>query len=94
MESLLSKYGFHFQAFSPKLIEELIKSSSFEHVEEIASYIDNSKSLSFLKDYTIVRGNSPLDKQIQEAEEENKRNEKLYKKLGTITGLALVIMLF
>lgn len=66
MESLLSKYGFHFQAFSPKLIEELIKSSSFEHVEEIASYIDNSKSLSFLKDYTIVRGNSPLDKQIQE----------------------------
>ena len=66
MESLLSKYGFHFQAFSPKLIEELIKSSSFEHVEEIASYIDNSKSLSFLKDYTIVRGNSSLDKQIQE----------------------------
>jgi len=66
MESLLSKYGFHFQAFSPKLIEELIKSSSFEHVEEIASYIDNSKSLSFLKDYTIVRGNSALDKQIQE----------------------------
>lgn len=66
MESLLSKYGFHFQAFSPKLIEELIKSSSFEHVEEIASYIDNSKSLSFLKDYTIVIGNSPLDKQIQE----------------------------
>lgn len=66
MESLLSKYGFKFQSFSPKLIEELIKSSSFEHVEEIASYIDNSESLSFLKDYTIVRGNSPLDKQIQE----------------------------
>ena len=66
MESLLSKYGFHFQAFSPKLIEELIKSSSFEHVEEIASYIDNSDSLGFLKDYTIVRGNSSLDKQIQE----------------------------
>ena len=66
MESLLSKYGFHFQAFSPKLIEELIKSSSFDHVEEIASYIDKSKSLKFLQDYTIVRGNSSLDKQIQE----------------------------
>ena len=66
MESLLSKYGFKFQAFSPKLIEELIKSSSFEHVEEIAAYIDKSRSLQFLKDYTIIRGNSNLDKDIQE----------------------------
>lgn len=34
-----------------------------------------------------------LDKQIQEAEREKNKNEKLYKKLGTIMGLALVIIL-
>ena len=34
-----------------------------------------------------------LEKQIQQAEEEKSKNEKLYKKLGTITGLAIVIIL-
>lgn len=34
-----------------------------------------------------------LDKQIEEAEDEKTKNEKLYKKLGTIMGLALVIIL-
>jgi len=32
--------------------------------------------------------------QIKEAQDEKIKNEKLYKKLGTIGGLALVIMLF
>ena len=35
-----------------------------------------------------------LEKQIQNAEEEKNKNAKLYKKLGTIMGLALIIMLF
>ncbi len=34
-----------------------------------------------------------LDKQILEAEEEKAKNEKMYKKLGTVMGLALVIIL-
>ena len=34
-----------------------------------------------------------LDKQIQQAEFEKNKNEKLYKKLGTIMGLAIVIIL-
>ncbi len=34
-----------------------------------------------------------LETQIQEAQEEKKKNEKLYQKLGTIGGLALVIIL-
>lgn len=34
-----------------------------------------------------------LDKQIQQAEEEKNKNEKLYKKLGTIMGLAIAIIL-
>ena len=34
-----------------------------------------------------------LEKQIKEAEVERNKNEKLYKKLGTIMGLALVIIL-
>ncbi|MBR0351281.1 MAG: stage III sporulation protein AB [Clostridia bacterium] len=35
-----------------------------------------------------------LEKQIQNAEEEKNKNAKLYSKLGTIIGLAIVIMLF
>ena len=34
-----------------------------------------------------------LEKQIEEAEFEKNKNEKLYKKLGTIMGLAIVIIL-
>lgn len=34
-----------------------------------------------------------LDKQIKEAENEKNKNEKLYRKLGTIVGLGLVIIL-
>ncbi len=35
-----------------------------------------------------------LDTQIKEAEEEKRKNEKLYTRLGTIMGLAMVIALF
>ena len=34
-----------------------------------------------------------LDKQIEKAEEERKKNEKLYKTLGTVIGMAIVIIL-
>lgn len=34
-----------------------------------------------------------LEKQIQEAEDDKNKNEKLYKKLGAIMGLAIVIIL-
>lgn len=34
-----------------------------------------------------------LEKQIKEAEEEKDKNEKLYRKLGTIMGIAIVIVL-
>lgn len=34
-----------------------------------------------------------LEKQIKQAEEERNKNEKLYRKLGTIMGLAIVIIL-
>ena len=34
-----------------------------------------------------------LDKQIQDAQLEKNKNEKLYKKLGTVIGLALMIIL-
>lgn len=35
-----------------------------------------------------------LNFQIQKAEEESKKNEKMYKSLGTIIGLVIVIILF
>lgn len=34
-----------------------------------------------------------LDKQIDLAEEESKKNEKMYRTLGTIFGLAIIIIL-
>ena len=34
-----------------------------------------------------------LDKQISVAEEECKKNEKMYRTLGTIFGLAIIIIL-
>jgi len=34
-----------------------------------------------------------LDTQIQDAEQECKKNEKMYKTLGTIVGLAIIIIL-
>ena len=34
-----------------------------------------------------------LDMQIEKAEEERKKNQKLYKTLGIVTGLVLVIIL-
>ena len=34
-----------------------------------------------------------IDTQILKAEEERKKNEKMYRSLGTIVGLAIVIIL-
>lgn len=34
-----------------------------------------------------------IDEQIQKAEEEQKKNEKLYKSLGIITGIGIAIIL-
>lgn len=42
----------------------------------------------------INRFNTLLQVQIKKAEEERKKNEKMYKSLGTIIGLAIVIILF
>ncbi len=35
-----------------------------------------------------------LKNQIQKAEEEKKKNAKMYRSLGTILGLAIIIILF
>lgn len=59
------------------------------------------KSLSKLLGVTDVEGQISqievtenfLEKQIKEAEEEKQKNEKLYKRLGTTIGLAIVIIL-
>ena len=37
--------------------------------------------------------NECIEKQIEKAEEERNKNEKLYKTLGTVIGLAIVIIL-
>ena len=59
------------------------------------------KTLSKLLGQTDVDGQTSqieitqkfLETQIKEAEEEKKKNEKLYSKLGTTIGLAIVVIL-
>ena len=38
--------------------------------------------------------NTFLDMQIEKAENEKRKNQKMYKTLGTVIGLAIVIILF
>ncbi len=75
-------------------------------VDELKSNLNNEdklviKTLSKLLGTTDTEGQisqievteSFLEKQIREAEEQKRKNEKLYKKLGATIGLAIVIIL-
>ena len=77
-----------------------------EAIDEVPSYLNDEdkhtlKMLSKLLGQTDVEGQTSqiditqkfLEMQIKEAEEEKQRNEKLYSKLGTTIGLAIVIIL-
>ena len=53
------------------------------------------KTLSKLLGQTDIEGQiAQIETQIKEAQEEKQKNEKLYSKLGTTIGLAIVIILF
>ena len=78
--------------------EEAIDESNFNFSKEDKQVL---KTLSKLLGQTDSEGQisqievtqSFLETQIKEAEEEKKKNEKLYSKLGTTIGLAIVIIL-
>ena len=57
--------------------------------------IKNSSFLREKSDYDdfFIAGKKEAEKQIEDAEQERQKNEKLYKTLGMTIGLAIVILL-
>lgn len=95
-----------FESCKEKMKEKTASKSWEESVDEIEGNINQEdkqvlKTLSKLLGTTDVEGQISqievteelLDKQIKEAREEKEKNEKLYKKLGSTIGLAIVIIL-
>ena len=80
-----------------------VKNATSDYVELINPWDDKDvlKKLGKLLGQTDVEGQISeievtenfLDMQIEKAEEERKKNQKLYKTLGIVTGLVLVIIL-
>lgn len=79
-----------------------------ESIEEKKTYLNlNSEDINLIKSLSSILGKTDIDGQmsginqfstllkvqIMEAEREKNKNAKMYKSLGTIVGLALVIML-
>ena len=106
-KSSKSNIGKIFETAQRKLKDQIASKSWNEAIEETNSNLTQNdketlKMFSKMLGETDLEGQisqinitlSFLDKQIQEAETEKNKNEKLYKKLGTIMGLALVIILF
>ena len=89
-----------------KMNKENAETAWEKSVDEMKSNLNEEdkqaiKTLSKLLGITDTEGQisqieiteSFLEKQIRNAEEEKRKNEKLYKKLGTAIGLAIVIIL-
>lgn len=66
LEILFNKYGFNYDAFSKRLINELLSNTDYDNIKNMVEYINSTNELSFLKDYTIELGNNNIDKDIQE----------------------------
>ena len=66
VELLFTKHGLNFAAFEESLIDKLVSSTSLKKIQQMIEYIDSSKELSFLKDYTLPLGNNSISKEIQQ----------------------------
>ena len=66
IEVLFNKYGFIFDSFPIKVIEDLSLNAEYSHIKNMVEYINSIDELSFLKDYTLPVGNRKLDKEIQD----------------------------
>ena len=95
--------------FSRKIKNETCKKAWCEAIEEKRKTLNLKKEDIFeIKKFGNTLGKTDIDGQINEtnnfkqilemqikkAEDERKKNEKMYRSLGTIAGLAIVIMLF
>ena len=104
-----SKISDLFYKISQKIKTKTTKEAWDESIEEEKIYLNLKnedinliKSLGSALGKTGIEGqmseinqfNTMLQTQIQKAEQERTKNEKMYKSLGTIVGLAIVILLF
>ena len=85
--------------YSPigEIFEEISQNTSIKNIANIFTQAKNNmnnQTASEAWDKSLELTEEFLEIQIQEAIQERKKNEKLYQKLGTIGGLAIVIILF
>lgn len=88
-------------------MQEKPAKEAWEHSIEIAQTDLTSDDINVIKDFGKTLGQTDLqgqlsktkltleflDKQIQEAQIDESKNKKMYKTLGVLTGLGLVIIL-
>ncbi|EOC99761.1 stage III sporulation protein SpoIIIAB [Caldisalinibacter kiritimatiensis] len=82
-----------FVSVSKTLSDELhLKKEDIEIILSLGRVIGNSDRLDQQKHFKMIH--TQLENQCKEAEESKKKNEKLYKNLGVMSGLAITIILF
>jgi stage III sporulation protein AB len=69
-----------------------LKKEDIEVLSMLGKMLGKTDKIGQLQEIDIV--SKFLDKQIEFAEEEKSKNEKLYKTLGIVSGLTLAIVLF
>ena len=88
-------------------MDQLSAEDAWKYAVEISKNNLNKKDISIIKDFGTALGQTDiqgqlnktkltlefLDKQIEEAEDEEEKNTKLYKTLGVVAGAGLVIIL-
>lgn len=95
-----------FKVASVKMREKSAK-EAWEYSIDISQNSLNNEDINIIKDFGKTLGQTDLngqlsktklileflDKQIEEAKEEERKNKKLYRSLGVLTGIGLVIIL-
>ena len=97
-----------FRKASEYIGENTTKEAWYKAIEELKPVINlNNEDIKIIQDLGNLLGKTDIEGQISEikvtsnfidtqiikAEEERKKNEKMYRNLGTIVGLAIVIIL-
>ena len=104
-----SKTSKIFMKSAKKLEEKNVTRAWNEAIEEERFFLNlNSEDIGLLKSFGNMLGKTDIDGQMSEinqftqllngqivsAEEETNKNSKMYKSLGTLIGLAIIIILF
>ena len=66
IEVLFNKYGYNFDSFPIKVIEDLASDTDYEKIKNMIEYFNTIEELNFLKDYTQPTSSRAIDKEIQE----------------------------